>query len=50
MPLLPRSWRDEFNHLRPPVNNALKGTSSWLNLLNGRDRQTPPGWAGTDHA
>jgi hypothetical protein len=44
LPLLPRTWRAEFNHMRPPVNNALKGQSSWLNLLNGSDRRTPPGW------
>jgi hypothetical protein len=51
LPLLPRAWRDEFDHLRPPVNNALQGQSSWLNLINGRDRQTPPGWAAaTEHA
>lgn len=51
LPLLPRAWRDEFDHLRPPVNNALQGQSSWLNLINGRDRETPPGWAAaTEHA
>jgi hypothetical protein len=44
LPLLPHSWREEFNHLRPPVNNALRGQSSWRNLLNGSDRRTPPGW------
>jgi hypothetical protein len=44
-PLLPEAWREEFNHLRPPVNNALKGQSSWLNLINGSDRVTPPGWS-----
>jgi len=37
-------WQDEFNHLRPPVDNRLWGTSSWRNLLNGRDKQTPAGW------
>jgi hypothetical protein len=36
--------------MRPPVNNALKGQSSWLNLLNGRDRQTPPGWSAAEDA
>jgi hypothetical protein len=41
---LPASWRDEFNHLRPPVDNQLKGTSSWVNLITKRDRQVPPGW------
>ena len=26
LPLLPAAWRDEFNHLRPPVDNTLRGT------------------------
>ena len=45
MPLLPRRWRAEFNHLRPPVDNQLRGDSSWVNLVTGRDREVPPGWA-----
>ena len=43
---LPGSWREEFGHLRPPVDNRLTGTSSWRNLLSGRDRVTPNGWDG----
>ena len=46
LPLLPRSWREEINHLRPPVDNRLEKTSSWRNLLTGRDRATPAGWQG----
>ena len=42
-------WRDDFAHLRPPVDNRLQGTSSWRNLLTGRDKHTPAGWpAGGD--
>jgi hypothetical protein len=37
-------WRSHIDHLRPPVDNQLKGSSSWLNLFSGRDRQTPTGW------
>jgi hypothetical protein len=37
-------WREDFAHLRPPVDNSLQGTSSWKNLVTGRDRQTPEGW------
>ena len=44
LPFLPATWREEFNDLRPPVNNALQGQSSWRNLVNGSDRRTPPGW------
>ena len=45
-PLMPQHWRDEFNQLRPPVDNQLHGTSSWRNLVTGRDRRTPAGWRG----
>ncbi len=38
-------WRGHIDDLRPPVDNRSKGTSSWLNLFSGRDRQTPAGWA-----
>ena len=48
MPLLPRRWRQEFNHLRPPVDNQLRGDSSWVNLVTGRDREMPPGWAAVE--
>jgi hypothetical protein len=48
LPLLPPKWREELNHTRPPVNNQLQGTSSWINLVNGKDRRTPAGWAGQD--
>lgn len=44
LPLLPRSWREEFNHLRPPVDNTLRGSSSWRNFLSKRDKETPAGW------
>src|SRR3954470_5384811 len=37
-------WREEIHDLRPPVDNRLWGTSSWSNLVSGRDRQTPKGW------
>jgi hypothetical protein len=37
-------WRSHIDHLRPPVDNSLEGTSSWANLLSGRDRETPAGW------
>jgi hypothetical protein len=37
-------WRSHIHQLRPPVDNQLHGTSSWRNLVTGRDRQTPAGW------
>ena len=45
LPLMPRAWRAEIDHVRPPVDNRLKGTSSWRNLVTGRDRETPAGWS-----
>jgi hypothetical protein len=48
MPFLPAEWRGHFNNLRPPVDNRLKGTSSWLNLLSKRDQVVPAGWAPED--
>jgi hypothetical protein len=38
-------WGGHIDDLRPPVDNQLAGTSSWANLVTGRDRQVPPGWA-----
>lgn len=44
LPLMPEAWRGHFNNLRPPVDNRLKGDSSWINAYRGRDKVTPPGW------
>lgn len=44
---MPKVWKDEYNDLRPPLDNQLKGTSAWANLFSGRDKQTPAGWAAT---
>ena len=38
-------WRDHMHHLNPPVDWRLNGTSSWINLVTGRDRRAPAGWA-----
>ena len=46
MPMLPKSWRLHIRDLRPPVDNSLAGTSSWVNLVTKRDQQTPAGWIG----
>jgi hypothetical protein len=37
-------WREHIDELRPPVDRRLEGSSSWLNLLSGRDRERPAGW------
>ncbi len=36
--------RRSMSQLNPPVDWRLQGSSSYLNLLNGQDRHTPPGW------
>jgi hypothetical protein len=38
-------WQAHIDQLRPPVDNRLKGTSSWLNLFSGRGKEVPAGWA-----
>lgn len=37
-------WSEDPEQPRPPVDNQLWGTSSWTNLLTGRDKRTPEGW------
>jgi len=37
-------YGDEMRNLQPPVNRALQGTSSWLNMLQKIDKETPKGW------
>ncbi len=34
----------EIRMLQPPVNRTLQHTSSWVNMLEGVDSRTPPGW------
>ncbi|RLT35761.1 MAG: hypothetical protein DWI57_15395 [Chloroflexi bacterium] len=34
----------EIQLLQPPVNRTLQHTSSWVNMLQGSDSRTPPGW------
>lgn len=44
-------WRDHMEHLNPPVDWQLQGSSSWINLVTGRDRRVPEGWrAAAAHA
>jgi Methylene-tetrahydrofolate reductase C terminal len=41
-------FRGHIDDLRPPVDNRLQGTSSWRNLVTGRDRMRPAGWPAQD--
>lgn len=38
-------WREHIEHVEPPTDWRLQETSSWENLLTGRDRVDPDGWA-----
>jgi hypothetical protein len=38
-------WKSHIDQLRPPLDNRLKDSSSWINLVTGRDKQVPAGWA-----
>ncbi|RME84758.1 MAG: hypothetical protein D6775_04605 [Caldilineae bacterium] len=40
-------YGQEILWLQPPVNRQLEGTSAWVNMLTGIDREPPPGWQGT---
>jgi hypothetical protein len=37
----------QFASLQPPMNNRLKGTSSWINMFHGLDTRLPDGWENT---
>lgn len=45
---MPR-YGHEITLIQPPVDRSLHRTSAWINLLEGIDTQTPPGW-GNHHA
>jgi hypothetical protein len=38
------TYGQEILLLQPPVNRSLEGTSAWVNLLTGVDRNVPPDW------
>jgi Methylene-tetrahydrofolate reductase C terminal len=38
-------WREHIEHVERPTDWRLQETSSWENLLSGRDRMVPDGWA-----
>jgi hypothetical protein len=38
------SYGKQIFLIHPPVDRRLEGTSAWLNMLDGRDKQPPDGW------
>ena len=43
---MPR-YGHQFASLQPPMNNQLKGSSSWINMFHGIDTNLPTGWEKT---
>jgi Methylene-tetrahydrofolate reductase C terminal len=43
-------FRDHIEHVERPVDWRLQGTSSWINVVTGRDRHVPTGWKGGPEA
>ena len=41
-------WRDHITHVERPTDWRLQETSSWENLLTGRDHVDPDGWASAE--
>ena len=37
-------WRDHIEHINPPVDWRLEGTSSYINFATRRDKRVPDGW------
>jgi hypothetical protein len=37
-------YTDDLRLLQPPLNHALQNTSAWINVMERRDVQAPPGW------
>jgi hypothetical protein len=44
-----RYYGDEMSILQAPVNHALRSTSAWANMVEGRDTDVPAGWALAGH-
>lgn len=40
-------YGDELIMIQPPVNRQLEGSSAWINMLTGEDKEVPAGWVGT---
>ena len=37
-------YGNEILWIQPPVNRQLEGTSAWINMLTGDDKQVPTAW------
>ncbi len=37
-------YGEEIRLIQPPVNRQLEHTSAWINMFEGIDARTPPGW------
>ena len=41
-----RLYGAEILHIQPPVNRELEGSSAWVNMLTGVDKEAPKAWQG----
>ena len=41
-------WREHIEHVERPTDWRLQETSSWENLVSGRDKEVPVGWAAAE--
>jgi len=39
-----RAYAHDLHLVQPPLNHALQNTSAWINLVEGREVETPSGW------
>ena len=39
----------EILHIQPPVNRQLEGTSAWISMLTGEDKEVPTAWVGINN-
>lgn len=40
-------YGQEMLFINPPVNRQLEGSSAWINMLTGVDKEVPKGWVGS---
>jgi len=39
-----QAYADDMRLIQPPVNRQLQHSSAWVNMIEGHDVKTPPGW------
>ncbi len=39
-----RVYADDLRIMQPPLDHTLQNTSAWINVMENRENQAPPGW------